>query len=344
MGAPTENRRASHVNTRRGKAAQLRDACYRIAMDRRRALACLGALSTWSTTLHAAPRTPKPKPARGRRGIYLRQDTVEDGKQLYPFIQSALEAKVDTFVTDLWTPGSRYKKNVERFQSFGLRYVPRITVFPDGGKPEQVHSKKYWETRWKLVDYALELGAREIQLDYIRYNSRNPPSPRNAINVHTVIRFFKERVAQRGAKLQIDIFGEVSHKPSLHIGQDISLFAPDIDAVCPMVYPSHYKPYSESGKRPYETVHGSLVALADQLGNHPVDVYAYIELSNHHVPMSVGERVSYVRAELQAVRDSGASGWFAWSALNRYDLLFEILRRFGDGASGDGRSGDGAAR
>jgi hypothetical protein len=173
-----------------------------------------------------------------------------------------------------------------------------------------------------------------VQLDYIRYSSKTDASSQNALDIREVLRFFRARVRERGAKLQIDVFGEVSHGPSLHIGQDMKLFAPEIDAVCPMVYPSHYEPYRERAQQPFETVFGSLTALQQQMGDSPVPVLAYIELFNHRFPMNVGERVNYIRAQLRAVREAKAEGWLAWSAGNHYDLLFEILRRFrGEAAS-----------
>ena len=51
------------------------------------------------------------------------------------------------------------------------------------------------------------------------------------------------------------------------------------------------------------------------------------------IKLTPAERVKYIRAQLRAVREANAEGWLAWSAGNRYDLLFEILRRFKDEAS-----------
>ena len=264
------------------------------------------------------------------RGIYVSQPTLESPKKLDHLIQSSLEVGVNTFVVDLWVPSSRYVKTIERLTKFGIRYVPRITVFPHGGSPEQIRSQRYWESRWKLVDYALKLGAKDIQLDYIRYRSRNDASPKNAADILKVIQFFQKRIHERGARLQIDIFGEAAHAPSLHIGQDMGLFASSIDGVCPMVYPSHYQPYAKRAKIPYKTVRDSLEALKVQLGTQPVKIYAYIELWNHRYRLELGERVNYVREELRAVSDAKVHGFYAWSASNKYDLLFEILKRFPD--------------
>jgi hypothetical protein len=268
------------------------------------------------------------------QGIYLRQQTAETRSRLDHLINNSLQVGVNTMVVDLWAPSTRYDKAIRRIQSHGIHYVPRITVFPEGGNREQVTSRQYWEKRWQLAEHALALGARDVQLDYIRYSSKTDASSQNALDIREVLRFFRARVRERGAKLQIDVFGEVSHGPSLHIGQDMKLFAPEIDAVCPMVYPSHYEPYRERAQQPFETVFGSLTALQQQMGDSPVPVLAYIELFNHRFPMNVGERVNYIRAQLRAVREAKAEGWLAWSAGNHYDLLFEILRRFrGEAAS-----------
>lgn len=267
------------------------------------------------------------------QGIYLQQNTALTPKRLDHLINNSVEVGVNTLVVDLDYPSSSYKRAIQRIQQHGLSYVPRITMFPHGGTHAQVVNKTYWEERWKLANYALDLGAKDIQLDYIRYSSKTEPSPHNAMNIREVLRFFRKRINERGGRLQIDVFGEVGHGPSLRIGQDMSLFAREIDAVCPMVYPSHYEPYEERVNLPFETVYESLVGLKRQMGEHEIPVLAYIELFNYHFKLTAAERVNYIRAQLRAVREANADGWLAWSAGNRYDLLFEILRRFRHEAS-----------
>jgi hypothetical protein len=291
------------------------------------------AVSAATSASSSATASGTPASPFRTQGIYLQQYTVQSKPKLDHLINSALEVGVNTFVVDLWGPNETYKKAVQRIQYYGLNYVPRITMFRDGGTPEQVANQQYWEERWKLAKYAIDLGAKDIQLDYIRYNVRTPASPNNALNIREILRYFKKRVNEHGARLQIDVFGEVALYPSTHIGQDMGVFATEIDAVCPMVYPSHYVPFEERFHTPYETVHQSLTSMKRQLGNHPVPVYAYIELFNYHYPMNTVERIKYIRSELRAVRESQSEGWIAWSAGNHYDLLFEILRQFKNEAS-----------
>ena len=104
--------------------------------------------------------------------------------------------------------------------------------------------------------------------------------PSNALDIREILRFFKKRINEHGSQLQIDVFGEVGLAPSMHIGQDISVFAPEIDKVCPMVYPSHYEPYQEHALKPYETIYTSLMGMKRQMGNQQVPILAYIELFN----------------------------------------------------------------
>jgi hypothetical protein len=268
------------------------------------------------------------------QGIYLQQNTAITPKRLEYLMDNALDVGVDTLVVDLWSRQSRYKKAIDRIHERGLKYVPRITMFADGGNHEQVHDRAIWQERWNLAEYALELGAKDIQLDYIRYSSKNAASPQNALDIREVLRFFKKRINERGGRLQIDVFGEVGYGPSMHIGQDMSLFAPEIDVVCPMVYPSHYRPYEEHVLMPYETVHSSLMGIQRQMGASKVPVLAYIELFNHRFKLTKEERVGYIRAQLRAAREAKAEGWIAWSAGNRYDILFDVLRRYrGDASS-----------
>lgn len=293
-------------------------------------LVALLALSLLFQANSAAAGSDTPAHPFKTQGIYVQQYTALNKTKLDHLINNSLEVGINTLVVDLWWPSNNYKAAVQRIQEHGLRYVPRITMFEGGGTREQITNQQYWEERWKLAKYAIDLGAKDVQLDYIRYSSKNAASPNNALDIREILRFFKKRINEHGAQLQIDVFGEVGLAPSMHIGQDISVFAPEIDKVCPMVYPSHYEPYKEHALKPYETIYTSLMGMKRQMGNQQVPILAYIELFNFRHPMNTVERVKYIRAQLKAVRDAQGEGWLAWSAGNHYDLLFEILRQFKD--------------
>lgn len=261
------------------------------------------------------------------RGIYLTQYTAQVTKSVKNYIKRAKASGVDTFVIDYYRKSRKYQRNIALIKQNHIHYVARIVMFPHGALHSQVVSQKYLNRRYRQIMQAVAMGAEEIQLDYIRYKKSQRPSKQNARNIYRVIKHVRDMLRGKGVKLQIDIFGVAAHSESFSIGQNVPLFASALDAICPMVYPSHYEPFRHHARRPYQTVYDSLVALRKQLKDFPkVKIYAYIELYNYRYPLSRQNKVNYILAEIRAVRDAHADGWYAWSARNKYSILFAILR------------------
>ncbi len=257
------------------------------------------------------------------KGIYVSQRIAETTDYLQHLITESKEAGINTFVIDLGRMSKAYTQNIKLVKDNHLRYVARIVMFPGGGTPELVNSVAYWESRYQLVQDAINLGADEVQLDYIRYNTKQRQIRQNALDIYKVIKWFKTKSAGTSVSLNIAVFGETSFKPSLAIGQDIKLFSDTIDTLSPMVYPSHYFPYNLYSRQPYKTVRDSLDAVKAQFGgNPPFKLIPYIEVNNFRYKYSPEEHLNYVHAQLMAVQDAGANGWYAWSAGNKYKYLF----------------------
>ena len=259
------------------------------------------------------------------KGIYITQSTAQNKRKIDYFIKRAKQVGIDTFIIDAAYRNSRYAKNVRHVVQSGIRYVARVVIFPHGGSDAQVNNRRIWAKRLAIMKYAVGLGAHEIQLDYIRYHVKSYSSKKKAHRIAQVVKYFKDGLK---VPIQIDIFGVAAHRPSNTIGQNVALLAPYVDAICPMVYPSHYEPYRHHAKRPYQTVLDSVLALKQQLKGHShVRVYPYIELYNYRYPLSRANKLRYIAAQMKAARDSGANGWYAWSPNNKYGLLFGLLRR-----------------
>lgn len=259
------------------------------------------------------------------KGIYITQENLEDTKFLKYLINRSKDVGISTFVVDIERPSSHYENNIQLLKQHGISYVARVIVFPSGGgKASQVLSEAYWEKKYKLVKAALSYGASQIQLDYIRYSSKQPPSSKNAEDILRIIRWFKARIH---VPLQIDVFGISAFGPSKYIGQDIKLFSRSVDAICPMVYPSHYEPFRQHAVTPYETVYSSLQAIRGQFDNKPLTfkLIPYIEQSNYRYPLSRQKKLSYLYAQIQAAEKANADGWYVWSPHNYYDTLFQVL-------------------
>lgn len=263
------------------------------------------------------------------KGIYITQTTLEDTAYITYLIQNAKNSGINTFVVDMDKPGKRYQKNIALVTQSGLNYVARVVMFPGGGTTEQINTEKFWQRKLPLIQAAINYGAKEIQLDYIRYDTKRAASEQHAKDIHKIISWYKQQLPSH-IPLQIDVFGISSYGPENHIGQNVKLFADTIDVLCPMVYPSHYQPFAKHFETPYETVYDSLHLIKKQFnGEMPIKLVAYIELSNYHYPLSQNKKVAYIQAQLQAVKDANADGWYAWSPNNKYDTLFEVLSNQG---------------
>lgn len=264
------------------------------------------------------------------KGIYLTQHTLQQPAKLDYLIREAKATGINTFIIDHDFYSSHYAPAIAKVKAAGLKHIPRIVVFTDGGNAQQVRSKAHWEEKYKLVDEAIKAGADGVQLDYIRYSSKSPANPQHAKDVYQVIKWFKQKINAEKLPMEIDIFGEVSYYPSMHIGQDIEMFADSVDGVNPMVYPSHYWPYQKYSAEPYKTVNDSLNSLVGKFNNNPpFKVHAYIEAANYHYlkKTSNAQKQQYLLQQIRAVEDAkSVSGWYVWSANNVYENLFHVLK------------------
>lgn len=264
------------------------------------------------------------------KGIYLTQYTLENPVKLNYLIRQAKATGINMFIIDHEYYSSYYAPAIAKVKAAGIKSVIRIVVFSDGGNAQQIHSRAHWEEKFKLANDAIKAGADSVQLDYIRYSSKEPANPQHAKDVYQIIKWFKAKINAAHVPLEIDIFGEVSYYPSMHIGQDIKMFADSVDGVNPMVYPSHFWPYQKYSAEPYKTINHSLNALAEQFNNNaPFKVHAFIEAANYHYlrKTSNAEKQKYLLQEIRAVEDAkGVSGWYVWSANNVYDNLFQVLK------------------
>ncbi len=264
------------------------------------------------------------------KGIYLTQYTLENPKKLDYLIREAKETGINTFVIDHEYYSSHYAPAIAKVKAAGIKDVTRIIVFSDGGNAQQIHSKEHWEEKLKLANDAIKAGSDAIQLDYIRYSSKEPANPQHAKDVYQIIKWFKTRINAQGVPMEIDIFGEVSYYPSMHIGQDLKMFADSVDGMNPMVYPSHFWPYQKYSAEPYKTINNSLKALVGQFNNNvPFKVHAFIEAANFHyvTKTSNADKQKYLLQEIRAVEDAhDVTGWYVWSANNVYENLFTVLK------------------
>jgi hypothetical protein len=188
------------------------------------------------------------------------------------------------------------------------------------------HDKRVWKYNVDLGVAAAEAGFDEIQFDYVRFPTDGDVSaavydPQLRASKPKVIAGFLEYASERlkplGVRVSADLFG-LSATRNMGIGQKPSLLAEHVDALYPMVYPSHFGPgeynLPDPNGQPGRTV---ALALRD------FDV-AMRGSGTRLVPwlqdFSLGRTYTLqdVREQIQAARDAGAEGFMLWNAEGVY--------------------------
>ncbi len=185
-----------------------------------------------------------------------------------------------------------------------------------------------------VVDETLAAGVDEIQLDYVRYPTEGLKNADFGLGTRTttdVITGFVERVHERtkaaGVPLSLDVFGVVAWQRAVDVratGQDLARLGPLVEAVSPMVYPSHFRAgfngYEEPGAHPEVVAFGTKEAEQVLRRAHASAVVRpWIQGFPWHAP---GYSASYVMQEIAQARVAGGQGWLAWNAGGYYAEVF----------------------
>ncbi|MDR0924971.1 MAG: putative glycoside hydrolase [Hungatella sp.] len=203
--------------------------------------------------------------------------------------------------------------------------------------------------RTEVWDYLVEVGTQaskagfdEVQFDYIRFSTDSSMKQvvfdekdtmgRSKTDIITeFIQYAYEKLSSQKIFVSADVFGTIigSKVDAEAVGQIYSDMACHLDYICPMIYPSHYGDgnfgIDHPDMEPYRTIRAALklsrqdLESAGQAGKHQAIVRPWLQdftasYLKHHIPYGAGE----VRAQIQAVYDSGYDEWILWSASNRY--------------------------
>lgn len=190
------------------------------------------------------------------------------------------------------------------------------------------YNKKNWEYIGQIVDFALDQGFPEIQLDYVRFPSEGKAAtqvfpakaayPDKTAKPEDVVAAFAtyigERVKKRGAAYSADIFGIISiGKVDQGIGQELEKIAGPFDLVCPMVYPSHFAKgeygVKDPSNSPYAIVSKSLADYKRRLPDKPIRPW---------LQDFFGYGASQIQGQIKAAKELGYEEYLLWNAQNRY--------------------------
>lgn len=166
------------------------------------------------------------------------------------------------------------------------------------------YRKEVWEYLASVGEAAIKAGFDEVQYDYVRFStdsrmkqvdfgdSTKGRTKTEAISGFTL--YASERIHAAGGWISADVYGVVidSEEDQQIVGQNYVEMSRSLDAISPMIYPSHYGPYNYQipvpDAQPYDTVlaamqaskmvlagldpkTGKKPALADVSGNDAVD-------------------------------------------------------------------------
>jgi hypothetical protein len=246
------------------------------------------------------------------------------------------------------------KKMIKKLQNHGIYVIARLVCFKDnwfatrfssvavkdvstGGKWHDLHHQKWVDPHsQKMRDHIVSvaqaseaLGVDEIQLDYVRFpvetsarNARYPEKRGNVKRYEMIAELLRQVDAAISIPLSIDVFGLTAYHPeeSEKLGQYLEHLGPYIDAISPMVYLANWpSTYWENPKpeKTHQVIKGACIRIRERLGK---DILVR--------PLLQGFRwraenwgYSFVKNQIDAAMNGGASGYIFWNAKGKYRQL-----------------------
>lgn len=257
------------------------------------------------------------------------------------------------FVKDL-------KGLIDKLHSNGIRVSARISVFKDrylAGRRSDLalkvqsgglyinnegvswvdpFSEEVRDYNIKIAEEAAKAGADEIQFDYIRFPEKNHPEniavPKNKEKFNGVEKFLREayiRLQPYDVSIAIDVFGVMAWLKDRDIeiiGQRVGEMAKYVDAVCPMLYPSHFDSgfagHPDPANDPYRFVKDGIEKAAALIKGSDAKQVPWIQGFDYRV-RNFNE--DYILKQKKAVEDCGLSSFLVWNAGNRYSVTYKAL-------------------
>jgi len=247
-------------------------------------------------------------------------------------------------------PYYRPREAARMIHAKGVYLIGRVVVFEDprlsAGRPELAiknpdgsvwrnqaglgwtnpYDKRVWDYNVSLAEVAARAGFDEIQFDYVRFptdgdvesivfpnKTSTPPGWVIAEFVH----YASKRLKPLGVRISTDVFG-LSATRDLGIGQIPKRISKYVDAVYPMVYPSHFGPgeygLEDPNGSPGPTVEWSLSDFRRELKKSDAALIPWLQDFSYGRTYGLAD----VRAQIDAARLMGARGYLLWNPLGIY--------------------------
>jgi hypothetical protein len=182
--------------------------------------------------------------------------------------------------------------------------------------------KRVWDYNLEVASAAARAGFDEIQFDYVRFPSdgdvesavyRGKSAEAQGWTIARFVHYAATRLRKLGVRVSVDVFG-LSATRDLGIGQVPRRLSKYVDAVYPMVYPSHYRPGEYNLPSPSDapglTVASSLRDFNRAMRGSRAKLIPWLE------DFSLGPSArtpDEVRAQIAASRRAGSKGFLLWN-------------------------------
>jgi hypothetical protein len=189
------------------------------------------------------------------------------------------------------------------------------------------YDQRVWRYNVDLAAAAVQAGFDEIQFDYVRFPSDGDisliryPGKHNQPMRWTIpafVQYAGKRLHPFGARISVDVFG-LSATRDLGIGQLPRRVSQYVDALYPMVYPSHYNAgelgIPDPNAAPGETVARSLQDFARALEGRKTRLTPWLQ------DFSLGRTytIEDVLAQVAAAHSQHTAGFLLWNPEGLYN-------------------------
>jgi hypothetical protein len=212
---------------------------------------------------------------------------------------------------------------------------PELAIRTTGGEVWRNHAglgwtnpydKRVWDYNLAVAKAAVRAGFDEIQFDYVRFPSDGDIDSavfsgrrREAMSA-TIARFVHyaaNRLRPLGARVSVDVFG-LSATRNLGIGQSPRRLARIVDAIYPMVYPSHYGSgeygLSDPSAVPGRTVGRSLRDFRRQMRGGRAKLIPWLE----DFTLGGTTTIEKVQEQIEATKRWTPAGFLLWNPSGIY--------------------------
>ena len=188
------------------------------------------------------------------------------------------------------------------------------------------YDRRVWRYVVDVAAAAAKAGFDEIQFDYVRFPSDGDldsivyPKSRREPKERTIERFLayaSGRLRPLGVRVSADLFGLAATR-DLGVGQSPKRLRRYLDAIYPMVYPSHYVPgeyhLTDPEAFPGRTVEASLDDYRKAVRGTDVRIVPWLQ----DFSLSRTYGLDEVTDQVTAARRANANGFMLWNPLGVY--------------------------